>query len=120
MLAQQQVQLDAIEEALQTQPYQGPPAHVFDALPPKQQSMLQAAQALRGASEQCPGVMAPPLSQQPQMAAPLVVQGRQVMITVPPGSSPGQMVQFATPEGMQQQVVIPNGVAAGQQFAANY
>lgn len=133
MLTQQHKEIERIEQAVQEQPYGGPPQHVFIVLPPEQQSMVSAAQALRMPGQ--PPMQQPPMQQQPMhagllagqappppAAAPggLVAQGRQVMVTVPPGVASGQMIAFMTPEGSQSQVVVPQGLAPGQQFVTQY
>lgn len=115
MLAQQGKELERIEEELAQQPYQGPPEFVILQLPPPQQQMIQASQALR---------MAPnPMPPQVVTAAPAQlpmegrqVQGRQMMVTVPAGVAPGQTIAFSTPEGVMQQATVPPGVAPGQMF----
>lgn len=126
MIAQQEIQLRATEQAFQAQPYTGPPEYVFVVLPPVQQNMVQAAQALRMSGQ--PPLATPPAPQgmlaEPLAPAPapggLVAHGRQVMITVPQGTSPGQLVVFQTPEGNQSQVAVPQGLTPGQQFLAQY
>mmetsp|Transcript_108341 Transcript_108341/g.263329 ORF Transcript_108341/g.263329 Transcript_108341/m.263329 type:complete len:283 (-) Transcript_108341:41-889(-) len=130
MLTQQHAELQRVEEAVQAQPYAGPPQYIFVALPPEQQGMVSAAQALRIPGQ--PPVQQPPMQQQQplhagllagqvQPTAPggLVAQGRQVMLTVPPGTAPGQPVTFTNPDGTQSQVVVPQGVGPGQQFLVN-
>jgi len=129
MLTQQHKELKRVEQEIQESPYGGPPEYIFIALPPEQQGMVSAAQALRMPGSppmpQAPpqvGMQAGLLAGQVQPAAPggLVAQGRQVMLTVPPGGVAGQMVAFTTPEGTQSQVVVPQGVGPGQQFVVQY
>lgn len=117
MLAQQDLELQRIEESLAQQPYQGPPQQIIILLPPQQQQMIQAAQALH-----MPGGAPPPMAPNyPAAPAGLGVQGRQVLgqqllVTVPPGVTPGQLVTFTGPNGVQSQVAVPAGVGPGQQF----
>lgn len=133
LLTQQHLELKEIERS--EAGYQGPSPQVLAILPPTQQSMCQAAQALRmhqGAYGEAPPPTNPmaqvPAQQgmpamaapQPAMAAPLVAQGRTVMLTVPPGVGPGGMVTFNHPDtGAPQQVAVPAGLGPGQQFQAN-
>eukprot|EP00443_Scrippsiella_acuminata_P048718 CAMPEP_0115274882 /NCGR_PEP_ID=MMETSP0270-20121206/55906_1 /TAXON_ID=71861 /ORGANISM="Scrippsiella trochoidea, Strain CCMP3099" /LENGTH=222 /DNA_ID=CAMNT_0002691411 /DNA_START=138 /DNA_END=806 /DNA_ORIENTATION=+ len=111
LLTQQQVQLRAIRMGLREQPYNGPPARVIETLPPKQQSMVNAARERREAGR--------PACVQPQhLAAPLVTRETNTEILVPADGGPRQEVQIATPEGPRQ-AVVPEGVTPGQQLSAN-
>merc|ERR1712232_448913 len=127
MLTQQSIELTRIQQDIESQPYQGPPPFIYAALPPQQQQMVDARQALRDAPQQpfLQGAAAMPGQpvvgglvadgrqiqvQQPQQ------QPRQVMVTVPPGTFPGQMVTFTNPDNQQMQAAVPNGVAPGQAF----
>merc|ERR1712216_1073138 len=99
MLTQQQLEIKNIEQGIQTSPYQGPPPQVLQYLPPHQQQMCQASQAFQGAGYGGPAPAANPMAMQqgvpamPQQqampvqpaGAPLVAQGRTVMLAVPQG-----------------------------------
>jgi len=123
MLTQQCLELRRIETDMVNQPYQGPPAYVYSMLPPNQQQMVDASQALRNAPQQ------PFLQAGVQQQAPvLVAQGRevrglptrQITVQVPAGTVPGQMIQFQTPDGIQCTAVVPAGMAPGQTFVHYY
>jgi hypothetical protein len=121
MLTQQSIELTRVQQDIESQPYGGPPAVIYAALPPHQQQMVDARQALRDAPQQ-PFLQGQAPMPPPAAGGGLVAQGRQiqaqrqVMVTVPPGSLPGQMVAFTTPDGAPMQVAIPDGVAPGQMF----
>jgi len=139
MLTQQAIQLEAIEEELAQRPYGGPPQHIVIVLPPTQQTMVQATQALRmNVGGAPPPLMAPfaaglPMAGQletprftpPGMAPAMQVmpqpqlqaQGRQIWLTVPQGYQPGMPVPFSTDDGRQMTAAVPAGHFAGQQFA---
>mmetsp|Transcript_61055 Transcript_61055/g.176877 ORF Transcript_61055/g.176877 Transcript_61055/m.176877 type:complete len:281 (+) Transcript_61055:120-962(+) len=129
MLSQQQLELERIEEELHTRAYRGPPAHIIAVLPPVQQQMVSAAQALQqapliGGSEPypvvTPGMMAQPVPPPASRQAPLLAQGRQVLVRVPQNAAPGTLVGFTAPDGSEQQVAVPADLAPGQQFVASY
>jgi len=108
MLAQQQVQLQAIRRA---QPYNGPPENVREMLPPKQQEMVNVAKERREAYQ-------PARSQTQHLALPLDPRETHMQILVPADCGPGQELQIETPYGPRH-LVVPDGVTPGEQFSAN-
>lgn len=145
MLTQQCIELNRIEEEMATTPYQGIPVHVIALLPPAQQQMLDANQALRTAAPpgpiagqpvvavQHPATNGQPFLQgvgQPAVATPVLVADgreirggqptRQVAVQVPPGTVPGQMITFTAPDGTQCTAAVPAGMAPGQTFTHYY
>lgn len=125
MLTQQSLELRRIEDELAEAPYQGPPAHIYGVLPPAQQVMVDAQQALRAPLSMPPGQQPLRPGAAPLAACGLVAQGRQIQarhvtVTVPEGVAPGQPIIFITPEGLQAQSIVPQGLGPGQTFPVTY
>lgn len=128
LLTQQHLELKSIQQSEAGMAYQGPPPQVLAVLPPQQQSMCQAAQALRFQAGAPPPTnpMAQVPAQQampgvpPQQAMPAPAMPAQQAMPAPAMPAQEAMRAPLAAQGRTVMLTVPGGVGPGGLITFNH